>query len=92
MLNVASNNPSAIGRPRARIHGDPSLPLWTIWFVPTEKGAKAFGWTERRMGDPFHGTMSEARLERYMMASDGHVPDRDEYGIYEVRSGLGVKI
>lgn len=75
--------------PRSGITGDRSLPMWSIWFVPTEKGRTAFGWTERRMGDPFHATREEADLERHLQASDWQVPDRHEYGRYELRHGLG---
>lgn len=69
--------------------GNRDLPIWSVWFVPTEKGKQDFGWRERRCGDPFYATQDDAAMEVYLQSSDWQVPDRHLYGGYELRTELG---
>lgn len=58
---------------------------YEVWFVPTEKGRKAFGWTESRYGGPGSSSLEDARLDAYIANQDDPAPDAREYGKYVVR-------
>jgi hypothetical protein len=56
---------------------------YQVWFVPTEKGKKAFGWTERSSSAPM--SAEDASMEAYLMNADEPATDAREYGEYKVR-------
>jgi hypothetical protein len=58
---------------------------YQVWFEPTEKGKKAFGWTESRLGDDKLLTAEEASFEAYIANLEEPAPDAREYGSYKVR-------
>lgn len=63
---------------------DPVVGRYEVWFEPTEKGAKAFGWKE---GKSYNATflLEEAQLEAHMLRhQEAH--DFGEYGRYVVRA------
>ena len=56
-----------------------------VWFVPTEKGKKAFGWQEKRLGNDDLMTAEDASFEAYCANLEEPAPDAREYGSYKVR-------
>lgn len=71
---------SAVGS--TRLLGDKRF---QVWFVPTEKGKKAFGWQEKLLGGPEPMTAEDASFEAYCANLEEPAPDAREYGSYEVR-------
>ena len=58
--------------------------LYDIWFVPTEKGKKEFGWIEEKtLLRPL--PKEDASHECYLMGLDDPATDKREYGRYEIR-------
>ena len=77
---MKSDSQSASGSPGSL---DSVVGCYEVWFEPTEKGAKAFGWKE---GKSYNATFSleEAQLEAHMLrCQEAH--DFGEYGRYVVR-------
>lgn len=66
----------------------PEEKQYQVWFVPTEKGKKAFGWVEKLFGGPELMTADDAGLEAYIANLDDPAPDKREYGAYVVRKVL----
>lgn len=58
---------------------------YQVWFVPTEKGKKAFGWEEKRLGDETLMTAEDASFEAYLSNLEEPAPDAREYGSYKAR-------
>ena len=56
-----------------------------VWFVPTEKGKKVFGWREKLFGGPELMTAEDASFEAYCANLEEPAPDAREYGSYKVR-------
>lgn len=68
------------------------LPLWSLWFVPTEKGIRAFGWRPHRIGKPFRANQDDAQEARYLHDIDERAPDKNDYRRIELRAQLGAEI
>lgn len=62
---------------------------WQLWFVPTEKGRRGFGWKEEPIGQVFEATTEEADLERYLHDAEEPAPDKHEYRRIELRKVNG---
>lgn len=56
-----------------------------VWFVPTEKGKKAFGWQEKRLGGDDLMTAEDASFTAYCANLEEPAPDAREYGSYKAR-------
>jgi hypothetical protein len=62
----------------------PNANLWQVWFEPTEKGVKAFGWKPAPIGNPIDN-QEDASFECYLARLEEPAPDFGEYGSYVVR-------
>lgn len=82
-----NNNESPVGIKKAGFGAAPLLgeKRFQVWFVPTEKGKKAFGWQEERLGNYDLMTAEEASFEAYLANLEEPAPDAREYGSYKVR-------
>jgi hypothetical protein len=58
---------------------------YQVWFVPTEKGKKAFGWKEKLLSGPELMTEEDAVFEAYLANLEEPAPDAREYGSCKVR-------
>ncbi len=57
---------------------------YRIYYVPTEKGRRAFGWQEKRMPGIFE-TREDAGFARAEWAAEEPAPDSWEYANYDIR-------
>ena len=77
------NNPETPNRvASSAVLGDKK---YQVWFEPTEKGKKAFGWKAKRLGGPDLMTAEDASFEAYCANLEEPSPDAREYGSYKVR-------
>jgi len=58
---------------------------WQVWFEPTEKGAKAFDWKPKAIGNPSENH-EDASFECYLLNLEEPSPDFTEYGRYIVKA------
>lgn len=80
--NAPTKPPSRADVSSTRLLGDKRF---QVWFVPTEKGKKAFGWQEKRLGNDDLMTAEDASFEAYCANLEEPAPDAREYGSYKVR-------
>lgn len=64
---------------------------WSIWFVPTEEGQRAFDWRPRRLS-AFKASREDAELDRYLEDADEPAPDKHDYRRIELRRELGAPL